>query len=233
MKIEITQLIEGAKKAKGLTVIIDVFRAFTLACYAKNNGAKHIIPIGEIKTAYSLKESHPEYVLIGERRGIVQKGFDFGNSPFDIEQVDFTGKTIVHTTSAGTQGIVGAIHADEIITGSFVNAKAIVRYIRSKDPEYVTLVAMGNNGDSFAQEDYLCAQYIEALLKDERDETLDEQFIKEKLKKEDGSKFFDPAMNHIFPMGDFELCMAFNKFDFVLKVEPFDEGLVELSLMDI
>lgn len=220
-----TQLIDGAKKARGLTVIIDVFRAFTVACYAKDNGAEHIIPIGDIRTAYSLKQSNPDYILIGERKGIKLEGFDFGNSPYDVEKVDFTGKTIVHTTSAGTQGIIGAINADEIITGSFVNAKAIARYIKSKNPEHVTLVAMGNNGTSFAQEDYLCAQYINALVKDDE---VDESYIKEKLKKEDGSKFFNPAMNHIFPMGDFELCMAFNKFDFILKVESYSEGLVEL-----
>lgn len=225
MNIEMTQLIDGAKKAKGLTVIIDVFRAFTVACYAKNNGAKHIIPIGDIRTAYSLKKNNPDYILVGERGGVKQEGFDFGNSPYDIEKVDFTGKTIVHTTSAGTQGIIGAINADEIITGSFVNAKAIVRYIKAKNPDHVTLVAMGNNGDSFAQEDYLCAQYIEALLKGEE---VDEESIKETLRREDGSKFFDPNMNHIFPMGDFDLCMAFNKFDFVLKVELYNEGLVEL-----
>ena len=29
MNIEILQLVDGAKKARGLTVIIDVFRAFT------------------------------------------------------------------------------------------------------------------------------------------------------------------------------------------------------------
>lgn len=230
MKVEKTQLIEGAKAAKGLTVIIDVFRAFTLACYAKDNGAKHIIPIADLKTAYRLKENNPGYVSIGERGGVKQKGFDFGNSPYDIRDVDFTGKTIIHTTSAGTQGIIGAINADEVITGSFVNAKAIVSYIKSKKPEHVTLVSMGNNGDSFAQEDYLCAKYIDDLL---HGRPVDEKFIREKLREEDGSKFFDPAMNHIFPMGDFDLCMDFNRFNFILKVESFGEGLVELDRVDV
>ena len=35
--------------------------------------------------------------------------------------------------------IIHAVHADEIITGSFVNAEAIVRYIRRKDPEKMVL----------------------------------------------------------------------------------------------
>ncbi|SCP99363.1 2-phosphosulfolactate phosphatase [Anaerobium acetethylicum] len=33
IKIEILQLLDGARQAKGLTVIIDVFRAFSLECY--------------------------------------------------------------------------------------------------------------------------------------------------------------------------------------------------------
>ena len=33
MRVQILELIEGAKKAEGLTVIIDVFRAFTTECY--------------------------------------------------------------------------------------------------------------------------------------------------------------------------------------------------------
>ena len=36
MKISICHLIEGAKKADGLTVIIDVFRAFSLECLLHN-----------------------------------------------------------------------------------------------------------------------------------------------------------------------------------------------------
>ena len=33
MQIDILQLTEGAKRAKGTTVVIDVFRAFSTACY--------------------------------------------------------------------------------------------------------------------------------------------------------------------------------------------------------
>ncbi len=230
MNIEMSQLIEGAKKARGLTVIIDVFRAFTVACYAKDNGAEHIIPVADMGSAFNLKKSNPEYILIGEREGVKLREADFGNSPFDIENEDFTGKTIVHTTSAGTQGLIGAINADEIITGSFVNAKAIVRYIQYKNPKDVTLVAMGNNGDTFALEDDLCAKYIKALLTDHE---VREDLIKEKLRLEDGQKFFDDEMNHIFPRGDFDLCMDFNRFDFILKVETFGEGLVELVKKEI
>ena len=43
MEVTILQLLEGAKKSEGLAVIIDVFRAFSVACYVSGNGAKKII----------------------------------------------------------------------------------------------------------------------------------------------------------------------------------------------
>ena len=143
MQIQILNLVEGAKEATGLTVIIDVFRAFSLDCYLFDNGAEMIIPVGDIEEAYRLKRENPEYVLIGERTEQMPEGFDFGNSPSHVLNHDFTGKTIVHTTSAGTQGMVNAMNADEVISGSFVNAGAIVEYIKHKNPQTVSLVGMG------------------------------------------------------------------------------------------
>lgn len=45
MEINILQLVEGAKQAKGIVVVIDVFRAFSTAIYAVGNGAEKIIPV--------------------------------------------------------------------------------------------------------------------------------------------------------------------------------------------
>ena len=45
MKIQILPLVTGAQKATGLTVIIDVFRAFSLEAYMYASGAKKVIRI--------------------------------------------------------------------------------------------------------------------------------------------------------------------------------------------
>ena len=81
MNIKILQLIDGAKKATGLAVIIDVFRAFTVEPYIINNRAKKLIPVGDMQIAYDYKEQNDDCILIGERRGIKLPGFDYGNSP--------------------------------------------------------------------------------------------------------------------------------------------------------
>ena len=150
-------LVDGARQATGLTVIIDVFRAFSTACYTVFQGASRIIPVGDLDLAYELKKKNPEFLLVGEREGQRPPGFDYGSSPTEIEAVDFRNRTIVQTTSAGTQGIASADEADEIITGSFVNAWAIVSYIRLKAPEKVSLVCMGQEAIEPSDEDSLCA----------------------------------------------------------------------------
>ena len=91
MNIRILELIEGAKAAKGLTVIIDVFRAMTVEAYVIRNGAADLIPMGSIEEAYAYRDAHPGTILMGERGGAKCPGFDFGNSPSAVKDVDFTG----------------------------------------------------------------------------------------------------------------------------------------------
>ena len=236
MNIRILELIEGAKKAQGLTVIIDVFRAFSLECYLFEKGARKIYPIGKIEDAFAMKKEHPDYVLLGERGGAKVEGCDFGNSPSQIRNFDVSGKTIIHTTSAGTQGIVNAAAAgaQEIITGSLVNADAVVRYIRSRNPEQVSIVAMGKAGLSSAAEDVLCAEYLKARLENKdlcgREDIpgrtaltqLQEQAAA--MKYGDGAHFFNPATQEIFPEEDFYMCTQCCRFDFVIRVGKDAEG---------
>jgi 2-phosphosulfolactate phosphatase len=216
MKVKILQLLEGAKDARGLTVIIDVFRAFSTACYAFDCGVNRIFPIGEIGLAYQLKEQNPDFVLIGERNEQKPTGFDFGNSPSQLLNETLKGKTVVHTTSSGTQGIANAKNAGEIITGSFVNAGAIVKYIQQKQPEIVSLVCMGYACEYPTDEDTFCAQFIKNELEGVAN-NFDEMV--EIIRKGSGARFFGSEKQSWSPKADFDLCLNLNRFGFVLKVE--------------
>lgn len=220
--INMLQLLEGAKQAEGLTVIIDVFRAFSLECYLYDMDVKLIRPVGTIEEAFSLRDRIKDSILIGERKGIKCEGFDYGNSPSSIRKEDVAGKTIIHTTSAGTQGIVNAVHADEIITGSLVNARAVAEYIISKQPQTVSLVSMGSGGIRIAPEDELCAAYIKSILEG-REFTDMEQRVNA-LRHHGGEHFFDPKRQSVFPEADFYRCIAYNKFPFVLAIEKDEMG---------
>ena len=226
MHIDILDLIEGAKQARGLTVIIDVFRAFSTACYVVRNGAEEIIPVGDVELAYNLKEKNPDYVLMGERQGKMLPGFDFGNSPTDIQAVDFSGKTVIQTTSAGTQGFANAKDADELITGSFVNAEAVAAYIKKKSPGKVSLVCMGTWAVKPNDEDTLCAEYIAGRLNNRK---LDKKEIYRRLKESKTARiFFDPAVTWA-PETDFDLCLDIGLCDFVLKAERMTDDLLVLK----
>lgn len=222
--VNILHLIEGAKQAKGLTVIIDVFRAFSLECYLYNMDVKQIRPVGTIEEAFSLRNQIQNSILIGERHGKKCDGFDYGNSPSSIRKQDVAGKTIIHTTSAGTQGIVNAVHASEIITGSLVNAKAVAEYIIAKQPQTVSLVCMGNGGVRPAPEDELCAEYIKSMIEGREFTDLEQKV--NGLKNNGGEHFFDRSRQDIFPEADFYMCIEYDKFPFVITIEKDEIGYV-------
>ena len=225
------KIVNDAKQATGLAVIIDVFRAFTVEPYLINNGAKKLVPVGDMQIAYDYKEKDNNYILIGERNGIILPGFDYGNSPSQIENIDFSEKTIIHTTSCGTQGIVNAINAKEIITGSLVNAQAIVRYIFENKIDEISLVALSRPGEHPSDEDLLCAKYIKSLLENKTISNLEEEI--EKLKTTSGYKFFNKLKQKDFPERDFYLCTEINKFNFVLKVKKDENGNLYIEKVDV
>jgi len=101
MNIEILHLTAGAAQAKGITVIIDVFRAYTTECWAFYKGVERIYPVPEVEDALFLKAENPGWLLAGERHSKKMPGFDFGNSPYQVSLQDLRGKTLVQSTSAG------------------------------------------------------------------------------------------------------------------------------------
>ena len=161
-------------------------------------------------------------LLAGERHGAVLPGFDMPNSPACIIPDDIKGKTVIHTTSAGTQGIANAKNADEILGAGLVNAAATAEYIKRSGAEKVSLVCMGLEAAAKTAEDTLCAEYIKSIL---IGTTIDmEKGIKD-LMHTDGAKFFDPKQQEVFPEKDFELCTKVDKFDFVMKLYKTQSGL--------
>ena len=228
MNIEIFHLIEGAKQADGLAVIIDVFRAFSMECWLYSLGAKEIRPVGSVEETFAWKQKDPDCILVGERHGRRIDGCDLGNSPSSIDPDLIRGKRIIHTTSAGTQGIVNAVHAVEIITGSFVNAQAIADYIRNKSPDKVSLVCMGKEGLAQAEEDELCAVYLKALLTGKEMPDIDNRL--KALRTGGGKHFFDPSLREVFPEKDFWMCIDRDRFDFVLQVRQDRDGLISVPV---
>jgi 2-phosphosulfolactate phosphatase len=226
MNIEISEFVEGARRARGVAVIIDVFRAFSVECYAYDMGATRIIATGSAEEAFRLKKKYRNSVLAGERDEKKMDDFDLGNSPTEIIKTDLQRKTLIHTTTAGTMGLLNAKNADIVLTGSIVNAGAIIKYIRTINPANVSLVAMGYRALFSAEEDLLCAEIISDGLDGKN---IDYIKSMSDLKYTSGKRFFNPDNIDFSPPSDFFLCSAMNKFNFVLKAIFRKDGNVELK----
>lgn len=225
-EIRVADFVAGARSARGLVVVIDVFRAFSVAAYAHAWGAHEIIPVASIDDARALKAANPDAMLLGERHARKLPGFDCGNSPTELRHLDVRGRTLIHTTHSGTQGLTNALVADEVITGALVNAGAIVRYVRSRRPSIVTLVRMGQEATERCDEDDLCA---ELLLRRLLGEDPNVASVPERLRAApSAAKFFDPACDWA-PEPDFDYCTQVDRFDFVLKLQP-DGRLAAVTL---
>ena len=218
MKIRLGSLTRDAREAAGTVIVIDVFRAFTTAAIAFDQGAAAITLIAEAEDALALYRSGGGDVLLGEVDGKRPPGFDYGNSPYEITGVDLTGKSLVQSTRAGTVGVAAAFAApetDTIYLGSLVVAAATVQAVRRDNPELVTILAMGDQGVIRSDEDEQCALYLRNLLEGrEPDPAAVRQLI---LAGGATEKFFDPAQPQYHPQ-DVELALQISKYPFAMRV---------------
>lgn len=214
MKINKFFGVEGAKKARGITVVIDIFRAATVEAFLLDKGVKEIVPVATAKESFKLKKENPGYILCGEDHGYKIDGFDLGNSPFEISKLEnLKGKTVVHRSSQGTQGIVNAKNAEEVIFGSFVTATAISDYLVKQNPSVCSIIAM----DGPDTEDEIFADFLSSKFKNELPRDVDE--ITEYLSKHHAAaRFLDPTIPE-FPKEDFYLSMDVDRFNFVPLVQ--------------
>ena len=108
-------------------VVIDVLRATTTIIYALQAGAKAVVPCREIAEARSIADTFPpnKKIIGGERGGLPIEGFDLGNSPEQYTPDRVQGKTIIFTTTNGTQALLHAKKAKQILLGAFVNASVV------------------------------------------------------------------------------------------------------------
>ena len=145
-----------------VVIIVDVLRATTTICTAFQNGAKAIIPIANLEDINKYKNNG--FIIAGERDGIKLENADLGNSPFNFTKEIVADKTIVITTTNGTQAIEIAKDADNIVIGSFLNLNAIGNWITEQNKNVVILCAGWKN--KFNLEDTLFAGALVEYLSD-------------------------------------------------------------------
>jgi 2-phosphosulfolactate phosphatase len=228
MNIKRLALDAGALNARGTTVIIDVFRAFTCEPLLYHYGVSEIILESDIKTCLAIKG---DYIRIGENNELPIEGFDLTNSPSLIMKKGrdfFFGKRVIHRTTSGVCGAVNALpHSDEVLLASFANARATADYIREHDPELVSIVAMGIRTKEHAVEDDLCGDYIESMLSGG---TFDHfEAAGTILSNETAQKFLRGDKSYL-PKEDPALCLQRDIFDFALLAKQRGDSIVSVRI---
>ncbi len=207
--------LETCSEATGTVVVIDVLRAFTSAAFAFAAGAEEIILVQETAEAFALQRKMPGVLLMGEVDGFPIEGFNYGNSPSALINLDLTGHHFIQRTSRGTVGVVRSTSADKILTSSFCCAKATSNFILDHALDTVTFVITGLGENGRGDEDIACADYLESLLQGHQPDP--EPFLRRVTESVIGQAFLNPSYPEL-PADDLPCCTDLDRFDFAMLV---------------
>ncbi len=160
-----------------VAVVIDVLRASTTITQALASGATAVVPTATVAEAHavtaeicqfalsaSVTEVPPDVreqagiLLGGERGGKLIPGFDLDNSPLKYAPGVVGGKTVVFTTTNGTQALRKCGNAERVLIGCFSNLHAVISLL-ANDGRPIHLVCAGTDGE-VSTDDALCAGAI-------------------------------------------------------------------------
>lgn len=154
----------GARQAarKGAAVVVvDTYRASTTIAVLVNHGAR-VVPVASIEEAARF----PADFRIGERGSAKVRGFDFGNSPTEVEGARIPrGSTVVLSSTNGTRIIEAAHGAPAIHIGAFVNAGAVAEeLLRSATADgRVVVVGCGWRGRRSSEDESAAGEILARL----------------------------------------------------------------------
>jgi 2-phosphosulfolactate phosphatase len=211
--------VEGAREARGTTVVIDVLRSFTVSAYALHGGALECRLVKTVAEARALAASTPGSVICAEEEALPVEGIPISNSPTKIRELDLNGRVLIQRSSAGTQAATAAA-SDDIFAASLVVARATVQACLLRNPPTLTLVASADH-----PEDHACAAYMEAIIKGQ---TPDLERLLRPLRETDRYRKVAAGKWPGFPPSDLELSLQADVFDFAMPVTGQD-GYLSLT----
>ena len=211
--------IDGARKASGTIIVIDVLRAFTVSAYALAGGARECLLVRTVDEGKALAARIPGAVLCAEENGLPVPGIEISNSPTKIASTDLEGKVLVQRSSAGTQA-AAETHGEDMFAASLVVARATVQACLLREPKILTLLASADH-----PEDHACALYMAQLIHGEEPEI--EQLLTP-LKQSDRYQKLMSGTWPGFPPTDLQMSLQPDRFDFAMPLTKQD-GQMKLT----
>ncbi|MHB8590296.1 MAG: 2-phosphosulfolactate phosphatase [Candidatus Dormibacteraceae bacterium] len=211
--------IEGARQARGIAVVIDVLRAFSVSAYALAGGARECLLVTTTDEGRALAAKIPGALLSAEEDGLPLPGIPISNSPTLIVAADLKDRVLVQRSTAGTQVTAAVRQGVDIFAASLVVARATVQACLLRRPAQLTLIASADH-----PEDHACARYMEAVIRGEKPD------VNRLLQPLRDTERYARVMSGRwpgFPATDLELALTADRFDFAM---PATRGAAYLTL---
>lgn len=205
--------LDDVASCTGTVVVIDVLRAFTTSAVGLAAGVGSWEMVGPLEEAYRRRDDDPATVLVGEADGRTAPGFDHGNSPTQLAEADLAGRTVVHRSTAGTQGVVRATAASRVLVASFAVAGATARVLA--DDELVWFCVTGAHSGRDGDEDRACGDYVAALLR--ADGPVDPAPFVARVAASDAADLFSEGDDDL-PLADVPFAQVVDRHDFAMEV---------------
>jgi len=219
MRIVRERLIDGAARAEGVVVVVDVIRAFTTAAFVLAAGPRELRLFPTVEAALAAKTREPSAFLMGEDGGAPPPGFDHGNSPALLPVHLLPDRVVLQRTGSGTRCAVAATKASRLYAASLVVARATARAVAELSPELVTIVESGGAEEG----DDAVADHIEGLLRGEPPPL--ETTLRRVRRCRAAREILERGRAHSPPQ-DIACCTSLDFLDFAIRVERGDRGVV-------
>jgi len=145
-------------------LVVDLLRASTQIVTFFDAGGRVLLPVSEIDEALALRDLlGPDWKVMGEHGGKMPRGFDYGNSPLELNQQGAPEQAVITTTN-GTRAILrAATECAEVRIACARNAEAVC-WDSLCTGTRVGILTSGRGGE-FSIEDTACAgMLVEKLL---------------------------------------------------------------------
>ncbi len=109
-----------------ICAVIDTIRATSTIAAMLGGGGESVVVAADKKQAFELKDIFKDHLLCGEVGGLAPKGFDCGNSPVEISNLDIKGKNFILMTTNGTQSIFKVSECAEVFALSILNINHVL-----------------------------------------------------------------------------------------------------------
>ena len=217
MVVVLSTGLEGARHARGVVVVIDVIRSFSVSAYALAGGARECLLVTTVDQARALAAGIPGSIISAEEGTLPVLGIPISNSPTQIQSADLKGRVLIQRSSAGTQVMAAVQESEGMYAASLVVAGATAQACLLRRPTEVTLIASADH-----PEDHACASYMQGLLRGERPDI--EQLLQPLRESERFARAFAGGWPG-FPPSDLDLSLATDRFAFSMPVTRHNDHL--------